>query len=62
MHYSYDYEDEFAQYDEEEQFQKIKKKGDKKPKTINQKDQIRQQRRKKNKNKEAIEKQNAKNF
>lgn len=55
MDYPYDYEDEYAEYDDEEQFQKIKKKNHKTKKPINQKAQIRQKRREKNKNKTNLE-------
>lgn len=47
-----DYEDEYADYDKEAQFQKIKKKNHKTQKPINQKTQIRQSRKEKNKDKE----------
>lgn len=58
MHNLYDYEDEYPEYDEEEQFQKIKKKNNHRiGKTVNQKAQIRQQRKEKNKNREELEKQ-----
>ncbi len=51
----HNYEDEYADIDEEERFHKISKKKNKN-KVINKKAQIRQQRREKDKNREQISK------
>ena len=53
----YNYEDDYYDYDNEEQFQKIKKKNHKLEKDVKPKSQIKQQRKQKNKNREEIEKQ-----
>lgn len=54
--YIHDYEDEYADIDEEERFHKISKKKSR-GKNINRKAQLRQQRREKNKNRKAITQQ-----
>ena len=55
--YPYDCEDDYYDYDDEEHFQKIKKKNHRFEKDIKPKSQIKQLRKQKNKNREEIEKQ-----